>query len=90
VEPIRYGTVKNLASFNLLTNVFHEWIGMAKDVARHPRHALGYVFGPPGWSHDGSRDTSRTLKAKWRARTARREGQGPTGRGDEAGANKGS
>lgn len=90
VEPIRYGTVKNLASFNLLTNVFHEWIGMAKDVARYPRHALGYVFGPPGWSHDGSRDTSRTLKAKWRARTARNEGQGPTGRGDEAGANKGS
>jgi hypothetical protein len=41
---------------------------MAADAARHPRHALGYVFGPPGWSHDGSRDTSRTLKAKWRAR----------------------
>jgi hypothetical protein len=67
-EPCRYGTVKNLPSFNLVTNVFHEFIGIAKDVAGHPRHALGYIFGPPGWSHDGSRDTSHTLKAKWRAR----------------------
>ena len=70
-EKIRYGTVKNLPNFNLLTNVFHEWIGIGRDVARHPRHALGYIFGPPGWSHDGSRDTSHTLKAKWRARMER-------------------
>jgi sterol desaturase/sphingolipid hydroxylase (fatty acid hydroxylase superfamily) len=72
-EPCRYGTVKNLASFNLLTNVFHEWIGIGRDLvgARTPREALGYLFGPPGWSPDGSRDTSRTLKAKWRARVER-------------------
>jgi sterol desaturase/sphingolipid hydroxylase (fatty acid hydroxylase superfamily) len=69
-EPCRYGTVKNLGNFNLLHNVFHEWIGIAKDVAgaKSPREAVGYVFGPPGWSPDGSRDTSHTLKAKWRAR----------------------
>jgi hypothetical protein len=23
---------------------------------------LGYVFGPPGWSHDGSTKTSRQLQ----------------------------
>jgi hypothetical protein len=69
-EPCRYGTVKNLGNFNLLTNVFHEWIGIGKDLAgsKSPREAWGYVFGPPGWSPDGSRDTSHTLKAKWRAR----------------------
>jgi len=69
-EPCRYGTVKNLGNFNLLHNVFHEWVGIGRDVAasKSPREVLGYVFGPPGWSPDGSRDTSHTLKAKWRAR----------------------
>jgi len=23
---------------------------------------------PPGWSHDNSRDTSETIKARWEAR----------------------
>jgi sterol desaturase/sphingolipid hydroxylase (fatty acid hydroxylase superfamily) len=69
-EPCRYGIVRNLATFNILRVAFHEWIAMAADVVRHPRHALGYVFGRPGWSHDGSRDTSATLKAAWaRAQT---------------------
>ncbi|MDB5455050.1 MAG: sterol desaturase [Caulobacter sp.] len=69
-EPCRYGLVHNLGSHNLLTNVFHEWIGIGKDLirARSPREALGYVFGPPGWSPDGSRETSAILKARWRAR----------------------
>ncbi|KQW71912.1 C-5 sterol desaturase [Phenylobacterium sp. Root77] len=66
-EPCRYGIVKNLGDFNILRVAFHEWAAMAKDVARHPRHAAGYVFGPPGWSHDGSRDTSHKLKAQWEA-----------------------
>jgi sterol desaturase/sphingolipid hydroxylase (fatty acid hydroxylase superfamily) len=63
-EPCRYGLVKNLATFNLLRVAFHEWIATAQDVVRHPRHALGYIFGPPGWSHDGSRETSRMIKAR--------------------------
>lgn len=66
-EPCRYGIVKNLATFNILRVAFHEWIGMATDVIRHPRHALGYIFGRPGWSHDGSRETSETIKARWEA-----------------------
>jgi len=63
-EPCRYGLVKNLATFNLLRVAFHEWIATAQDVVRHPRHALGYIFGPPGWSHDGSRETSAMIKAR--------------------------
>jgi len=66
-EPCRYGLVKNLATFNIVRVAFHEWIGMAGDVVRHPRHALGYLFGPPGWSHDGSRETSHAIKARWAA-----------------------
>ena len=63
-QPCRYGLVKNMATFNLLRVAFHEWVGIAQDVARHPRHALGYIFGPPGWSHDGSRETSTMIKAR--------------------------
>lgn len=62
--PCKYGVVKNLGTFNLLRVAFHEWIAMGADVLRHPRHALGYLFGPPGWSHDGSRETSHALKAR--------------------------
>jgi sterol desaturase/sphingolipid hydroxylase (fatty acid hydroxylase superfamily) len=72
-EPCRYGLVRNLGGFNLLRVAFHEWVAMGRDVARHPRHALGYVFGLPGWSHDGSRKTSAELKARWRARTRGQE-----------------
>jgi hypothetical protein len=56
--------VKNLGTFNIVRVAFHEWIAMAADVVRHPRHALGYLFGPPGWSHDGSRETSAMIKAR--------------------------
>lgn len=65
-EPIRYGIVKQLGSFNLLWGIFHEWVGIAKDVWSAPwRHKLSYVVRPPGWSHDGSRDTSETIRARW-------------------------
>lgn len=64
-EPCRYGIVKNLGTFNILRVAFHEWVGIAKDIARQPRHALGWLFGPPGWSPDGSRETSAMLKAEW-------------------------
>jgi sterol desaturase/sphingolipid hydroxylase (fatty acid hydroxylase superfamily) len=64
----RYGIIKNLGSFNLLWAAFHEWIGIAKDVFTVPglRNKLNYMIRPPGWSHDGSRDTSDTIKARWR------------------------
>lgn len=66
-EPIRYGIVKQLGTFNLLWSVFHEWVGIARDLVTAPLGTkLGYLFGPPGWSHDGSRDTSDTIKARWR------------------------
>ncbi len=67
-EPVRYGIVRQLGSFNLVWNIFHEWIGIARDLVRAPlRHKLGYLFGPPGWSHDGSRDTSDMIRTRWLA-----------------------
>lgn len=83
-EEIRYGIVRNLGTHNPLTICLHEWWGIIKDVrsARSLREALGYWLGPPGWSPDGSRDTSSTLKARWmeeqrRAATQRSEAQPP-------------
>jgi sterol desaturase/sphingolipid hydroxylase (fatty acid hydroxylase superfamily) len=68
-ERIRYGIVKQLGTFNLLYSVFHEWIGIARDVWSAPWGAkLGYIWRPPGWSHDGSRDTSESIKARWAQR----------------------
>ncbi|HEY8571108.1 sterol desaturase family protein [Phenylobacterium sp.] len=66
-EPCRYGLVKNLGTFNIVRVAFHEWIGIFHDIARHPRHILGWLFGPPGWSPDGSRETSAKLRAQWAA-----------------------
>ncbi|MFD1787611.1 sterol desaturase family protein [Sphingomonas floccifaciens] len=62
----RYGIVRDLGSFNLLWAAFHEWVGIAKDMWRAPWGAkLGYLLREPGWSHDGSRETSDMIRARW-------------------------
>ncbi|QSB44934.1 sterol desaturase family protein [Tsuneonella flava] len=77
-EPIRYGIVKQLGSFNLLYAVFHEWAAMLADIWRAPwRHKLSYLLRPPGWSHDGSRETSDTMRERWLARQAQQESATP-------------
>ena len=70
----RYGIVKNLGSFNPLKVALHEWLGIAKDIARArgARDVLLYLFAPPGWTPDGSRDTTATIKARWQAFEAAR------------------
>lgn len=71
---IRYGLVLQLASFNLLWAAFHEWVAMLGDVLRAPwRHKLSYLWRPPGWSHDGSRETTDAIRARWAARQAEPE-----------------
>lgn len=65
--PVHYGLTSNIHTYHPLKVVFHEWKAMWSDVRRSGgwRNALGYVFGPPGWSHDGSRKTSRQLRTEW-------------------------
>ena len=60
-----YGLTTNIDSHNPVRIAFHEWAAIGRDVARAGsfRNAIGYVFGPPGWSHDGSRQTTRQLRA---------------------------
>lgn len=74
-EKCRYGIVRNLGTFNPLKVAFHEWWGIFKDVlqAKSMGERLGYMFMPPGWSPDGSRDTSEKIKEKWRAAQKRAE-----------------
>ena len=68
-DPPRYGIVRQLGSFNILWAAFHEWVGIARDLRRAPgwRNKLGYAVREPGWSHDGSRETSDTIRAAWKA-----------------------
>jgi sterol desaturase/sphingolipid hydroxylase (fatty acid hydroxylase superfamily) len=66
-EPPRYGIVSQLGTFNPFRVALHEWAGIFRDVAsaKSPREVLGYIFGPPGWSPDGSRKTSASIKRAW-------------------------
>ena len=67
-QQVHYGVVKQLGSFNLIWVAFHEWVGIGRDLWSAPwRHKLGYLWREPGWSHDGSRDTSATIRARWEA-----------------------
>lgn len=76
-EKVDYGLVHNLGSFNPLRVAFHEWIRIFQDVFQPGltvRQRLSYAFGPPGYSHDGSRDTSETIKAKHLVRNPQDQG----------------
>jgi sterol desaturase/sphingolipid hydroxylase (fatty acid hydroxylase superfamily) len=64
-EPIRYGLTKNLDNPNAITLVFHEWHQVWKDCTQKGigiKARLNYLIGPPGWSHDGSRQTSVQMR----------------------------
>ena len=65
--PARFGIVRQLGSFNLLRAALHEWLAIAADLWRAPwRAKAGYLFGPPGWSHDDSRLSSDQIKQAWK------------------------
>ncbi|WP_299599578.1 sterol desaturase family protein [uncultured Tateyamaria sp.] len=66
-EKPDYGLVQNIGTFNPIRVAFHEWVGIWKDVTQRGltlKDRLLYTVAPPGWSHDGSRDTSAKIKGK--------------------------
>ncbi len=71
-EPVKFGLTKNIHTNNPLTMVFHEWKAIFKDLTKKCsfKDKLLYVFGPPGWSHDGSTKTSNQLRAELKNKTA--------------------
>ena len=69
-----FGIVKQLGSFNLVWAVFHEWVGIVQDMWRAPwKHKLSYLLREPGWTHDGSRQTSDQIRARWLERQGMQE-----------------
>jgi hypothetical protein len=72
-EPLKYGLTKNIEKPNAVNLVFYEWKQMWKDITRKDigfKEKWNYVFGPPGWSHDGSRSTSEQMREWEEARTS--------------------
>ncbi len=63
-DPVRYGLTENINTYHPVTMVFHEWRNIFKDLKKPSslKAKLLYVFGPPGWSHDGSKKTSSQLR----------------------------
>lgn len=64
-QPIRYGLTKPLEKESPVNIVFHEWAAIRDDLKRPDiglKEKWWYLFGPPGWSHDGSRLTSEQLR----------------------------
>jgi sterol desaturase/sphingolipid hydroxylase (fatty acid hydroxylase superfamily) len=64
-QSLKYGLTKPIEKETPVTLIFHEWGSLWKDLRRKDiswKQKCGYLFGPPGWSHDGSRLTSKQLR----------------------------
>lgn len=61
----RFGISHDPDTNNPITHNLFEFQEIWRDVKRAPglKNKLMYIFGPPGWSHDGSSMTSRQLQA---------------------------
>ena len=63
-EPVDFGLLKNIDYKNYFEIIFYELKQILKDVHQKVpfRIKLKYVFGPPGYSHDGKTKSSRQLQ----------------------------
>jgi sterol desaturase/sphingolipid hydroxylase (fatty acid hydroxylase superfamily) len=63
--PIQYGLTKNLENPGPIKVIFHEWQQIWQDCTQKGirfSERMQYLFGAPGWSHDGSRLTSVQMR----------------------------
>ena len=67
-EPV-YGLVKQMDRQNPINIQTEPILGLWRAVRSAPtlRGKLGYLWHPPGWSHDGRHERSRELYAAWAA-----------------------
>lgn len=66
-EPCRYGLVHDLATFNPVRIALHEALTMFGDVLTPGltlRQRWLYLWGPPGWRHDGQDWTTEAIRAR--------------------------
>ncbi|MCX6311545.1 MAG: sterol desaturase family protein [Bacteroidetes bacterium] len=64
-EAVKFGLVTNLTQpYHPFKTIFHEWKAIINDLKKESsfKAKLMYIFGPPGWSHDGSKKTSNQLR----------------------------
>ena len=68
----KYGISHDPGTDNPITHNLFEFQEIWKDVKKAPglRNKLMYIFGPPGWSHDGSSMTSKQLQKELAAAKA--------------------
>lgn len=65
-EEVSYGLTTPLSTFNIPRVVWGEWSKIWADLKKSPKFKdrLMYIFGPPGWSHDGNTLTSAQMRKK--------------------------
>jgi len=63
-QTIKYGLTTPMQKETPGNLIFYEWKNIWKDLKQRISWKLKwrYLFGPPGWSHDGSRKTSKQLR----------------------------
>jgi len=63
---IEYGVTSPPNSYNIWTILTHEYKNIWADMKKSKNwwHKFMYVFGPPGWSHDGSTLTIKQIRDK--------------------------
>jgi sterol desaturase/sphingolipid hydroxylase (fatty acid hydroxylase superfamily) len=64
-QPIKYGLTTPMEKDTPVTILFHEWNNIGRDLKRKDlslRLKLKYLFKAPGWSHDGTRLTSKEMR----------------------------
>ena len=71
-EVMTYGVVSPINTYNPFKIAFVEWINIFKDMFALKSSAgvwerLKYALAPPGYSHDGSRQTSEDIKRQYMA-----------------------
>ena len=65
-EEVEFGIVHPVAYKHYFDIIFHEYAQIVRDI-RKPisvKQKLNYLFGPPGYSHDGTRFTAKQLQAQ--------------------------
>lgn len=63
-DEVVYGLTHQPEDTGPVNIVFHEFKALTADVKRAPgfKNKLGYMFNPPGWSHDGSTQVAKVMQ----------------------------
>jgi sterol desaturase/sphingolipid hydroxylase (fatty acid hydroxylase superfamily) len=74
-----FGVLHPPRTHNPIDILTHEYIDIWRDVRNAPtlKDKFMYVFGPPGWSHDGSRKTVRQIQQEMEALNFRSQTEMP-------------